>query len=66
MATVAQKLGIDVQIERKVSDTAHHCVPKKKSIGTVKTLKDIDYKTPATVLMLAVLEAAAKPNWNAV
>ena len=60
IAAVAQKLGIDIPLERRISDTSQHYVPKKRSIGNVKTLKDIDSKTPATVLMLAVLEAAAK------
>ena len=60
VAAVAKKLGINMNIGKGASLSSHHHIPIKKSSGNIKALKDIDSKTPATVLTLSVLEAAAK------
>ena len=60
VAAVAKKLGISVNIGKQAALSSQHHIPIKKSSGNIKALKDIDSKTPATVLTLSVLEAAAK------
>ena len=60
VAAVAKKLGINMNIKKQASLGSQHHIPIKKSSGNIKALKDIDSKTPATVLTLSVLEAAAK------
>ena len=60
VVTIAEKLGITIPLKRQTSDTSQHNIPLKKNIGNIKSLKEIDLKTPATILTLAVLEAAAK------
>ena len=60
VAAVAKKLGISVNIGKQTTLSSQHHIPIKKSSGNIKALKDIDSKTPATVLTLSVLEAAAK------
>ncbi len=59
VVSVASKLGVEVPPEQQVTVAPVH-IPARKNVGNLKSLKPSSDKTPATALMLAILEAAAK------